>query len=98
MKKSPAKKKAPRAPKVKGKYVATIVANEQEFKASGATALEAMKGLTMPPFMLKTKAYLHLDFSRKTASQMMLAIQLRRFLNNKTAREIQAKRLESRLA
>lgn len=85
---------------VKGAYTAILEVNGKEYKASGASSIDAMNALaaTLTPFMLKTKCFLRLEHKKLTASQMFLAIQLRRFTLGKVARQIWAKRLEARLA
>lgn len=86
----------PRASKPIFKVVAEV--NEQAFEATGATALEAMHNLQVPPFVFKTKLWLRLFSKDKQSEQMFLAIQFRRFTNSRVAREIWAKRLEERLS
>lgn len=85
-----------RKPKVEEAYVATIEANEQVWEFSGATALDAFKAINVPVMLLKTKVIVRLACGPMSSQQLMLAIQFRRFLNNKVAREIWAKRLELR--
>lgn len=82
----------------KGAYTAIIEVNETQHVAHGNTAFEAFSNFDIAPFMFKTKMYLKLQYKKKESSTMFLAIQFRRFQNNKTSREIWAKRLENSLA
>lgn len=83
--------------KVEGEYLISIYLNDQVFEGSGATCLDALSAVVIPPQMVKTKVVLQMFHADKKAEQVIVGMQLRRILNGRTAKEVWAKRIEQKL-
>lgn len=81
----------------KSPYTATVSLNEQNFMGHGKSLLDALNAIVVPKMMIKTKVVLFVAGPKKSIEQVIMGMQLRRILGGKVAKEIWAKRLESRM-
>ena len=73
-------------------YTAMFKVGTEEFRAEGATLIEALDNLA--PRNIRSKATLTVSFGDKFATQAFWPNLIRRFTMNKIYRQILAKRLE----
>lgn len=76
-------------------FVAQLKVNNETFEATGETAYIAVHALaeSIPRTTMKTKSILSLEHDGKRSEHFLYVIPLRRFLLNKIAQDIFAKRL-----
>lgn len=80
-----------------GKYQLTVHFNDTDYISAGASVVEAIKNISFPVTMFKTKIMMYLSYGKQSSEQMIFPIQMRRMKMNKTAQQIWAKRLEMKL-
>lgn len=94
--KAVAKKKVVSKPKAKFDLAVTF--NQEIFRSQGVSACDAFHNMKIPPRIIKTQIMLYLKEGKKKMEQVIMGVQLRRMMNNKTSQDIWAKRCEQKLA